>query len=205
MTRPPSFVLSGQLPAHRKYRPGGGVVIATDAAVNRARHRVGSGYIATSGLYGLAVHPQPPEIAGHDATTVAELRAVWRAVHALADADSTEQITILTDSAAGLRYLRSWQAGQLSLYPTGYQLRDQRTSGKTSSLEQLAQVMADDGARYTVTKVAGHTGDLLNEAADSLAKLALRTGTRNGVTSQDAKSAAAMIAAYRLGDYWEAR
>jgi ribonuclease HI len=204
ISRPPSFNLAGQVPASPGFRPEQGVLIATDAAVNRSSGRVGSGYIATSGLYGLAAHPQPAGIVGHDATTVAELRAIWRAVNA-AGQDAEEPITVLTDSAAAVRYLRSWQKGQLPAYPAGYQLRDQRASGKTSSLEQLAQVMRDNGARYTITKVAGHTGNVLNEAADSLAKLALRTGTRSGCTKAEAGTAAAMIASYRLSDYWESK
>lgn len=202
--KPPSFELTGQVSASPRVRPGQGVLIATDAAVNRQRARVGSGYIATSGLYGLAAHPQPAAIVGSDATTVAELRAIWRAVDA-AGQDADSPITILTDSQAAVRYLQAWQKGQLPAYPPGYLLRDQRPSGKTSSLEQLAQVMAGYGARYTITKVAGHTGNLLNEAADSLAKLALRTGTRTGVTKADAKTAAAMIATMRLKDYWESK
>lgn len=204
LSRPPSFNLAGQVPASPRFRLGQGVLIATDAAVNRQRARVGSGYIATSGLYGLAAHPQPAAIVGSDATTVAELRAIWRAVNA-AGQDADGKITILTDSLAAMRYLRSWQKGQLPAYPAGYLLRAQRPSGKTSSLEQLAQVMAGDGARYTIEKVAGHTGNILNEAADSLAKLALRTGTRSGVTAAEAKNAAAMIATMRLTDYWESK
>jgi ribonuclease HI len=203
MTRkPPSFELTGQVPARRLYRPERGVIIATDAAVNRSTGRVGSGYIATSGLYGLAAHPQPPGIVGHDATTVAELRAIWRAVSAIG-MNAGGPVTVLTDSEAALRYLRHWKADRLQSFPPGYQLQAQRASGKVSSLEKLAGVMLADGSRYTIQKVAGHTGDLLNEAADSLAKLALRTGTRTGVTKTEAENAAALIASYRLKDYWE--
>jgi ribonuclease HI len=132
---------------------------------------------------------------------VAELRAAWRAVSALIDSRfARANITVLTDSSEALDYLRKWQAGQ-EVYPAGYQL--QRLSGRRSSLEQLAEQLRHDGNRYTLSKVRGHAGHHLNEAADSLARLALRCGTRNGVTQADAHKAASAIAAVRLADYWK--
>jgi ribonuclease HI len=202
-TKAATFTHTGQIPPNACFQAGGTVTIATDAAVNFTRARAGSGFIATSGLFGLAAHPQPREIAGSSAATVAELRAIWRAVHAAAgDAACRNRIVILTDNQDAVRYLRAWQRRETLRYPSGYQLRDARASGNMSSLEKLSEVMAMDGARYDIRKVTGHRGDILNEAADSLAKLALRTGTRNGVSKPEAVQAAATIAGHRLADYW---
>jgi ribonuclease HI len=177
------------------------VIVATDAAVNFDRHWAGSGFVTSSGLWGAAGHPQPPAVAGNAPIVVAELRAVWRAVDALVNSRFVRaNITVLTDSGEALGYLLQWRAGH-EVYPAGYQLR--RLSGTRPSLERLAEQLRHDGDRYTLSKVRGHAGHHLNEAADSLARLALRCGTRNGVTRADAHKAASVIVAARLADYWK--
>lgn len=192
----------GEVVADARLDAARGVTVATDAAVDPVRNRVGSGFIATSGLYGVAAHPQPRAIVGGDGITVAELRAVWRAVSALIESpDARAHVTILTDSASALGYLRRWKAGQ-EIYPGGYQLQVQRSSGNPSSLEQLAEQLRYDGDRYALLKVRGHVGHPLNEAADSLARLGLRSGSRRGVLAADVRDAAAAITAARLADYW---
>lgn len=204
MTHPATFRKTGQVPPGRRYQVAEGVVVATDAAVNFQRHRAGLGFVTTSGLFGLSAHPQPQGVVGRSASTVAELRSIWRAVSALHDGgDPFPSVAILTDSDDALELIRTWQAGDTGVFPAGYQLREQRVSGNQSSLEKLAGLMADSGGYYTVRKVTGHAGHHLNEAADSLAKLALRSGTRSGLTSGEAVTAAARIAEFRLRDYWK--
>jgi ribonuclease HI len=200
---PAVFAKNGQVPPSPHYRPAEGVIVATDAATSFQRHRAGLGFVATSGLFGLSAHPQPLGIVGNSATIVAELRAIWRAIAALRDNDDQPaSVAIHTDSKDALRYLRAWQSGGTGKFPDGYQLRDQRVSGNESSLEKLAELMAESGGYYTVQRVTGHAGDHLNEAADSLAKLALRSGTRGGLTRAEVLPAATRIAEFRLRDYW---
>lgn len=194
--------MSAPLPRTSALTPRRGITVATDAAVNHACDRVGSGFVATSGLYGAAAHYQPPGIVGPETVTVAELRAVWRAVQALNDGPHPRaRIVVLGDSENALRYLAAWKNGQVR-FPDGYLLQAQRASGRRSSLEQLAEQLQYDGQRYRFVKVAAHAGHHLNEAADSLARLGLRTGTGRGVQASELEAAADTIVTSRLGDYW---
>jgi ribonuclease HI len=152
--------------------------------------------VTTTGWYGVSGHPNPPSVIGREAVVVAELRAVWRAVRDL----HASRVTCLVDSIDALGYLRAWQAGDMPM-PGGYRLRSQRISGNTSSLERLAELLYYDGGRFTFGKVKAHAGHSLNEAADSLARLGLRAGSRSGVPLDRVEDAARSIAAHRLDDY----
>ena len=90
-------------------------------------------------------------------------------------------------------------------FPEGYQTQGQRASGRRSSLERLAEHLSQaGGSRFRFAKVHAHVGDILNEAADSLARLGLRAGGRTGVAPGQVTAVAERIAATRLEDYWRA-
>ena len=194
------FDFTGSVPLRSARNRREDITVATDAAVDFGIYRAASGFLADCGYYGLAGHPQPPGIVGSEAVAVAELRASWRAVSTLARYERTK-VVILTDSANALDYLQAWKSGE-DVFPAGYQLY--RQSGRPSSLRLLAEQLRYDGGQYAFAKVAAHAGHALNEAADSLARLALRAGGRRGLTAEQAQSAAATIASARLAD-WKAR
>ncbi len=135
------------------------VVIATDAAVHGKWN--GSGYLATSGHYG--AHRQQI-VAGrwgpHD-VIVSELQVVRGALRRVS---LDNPIEILCDSSSAIRYLVAWQQGSLEL-PPGYQ---------GDALGKLAVFLHSHASDITITKVKGHSGHLLNETADSIAKLMVR-------------------------------
>jgi ribonuclease HI len=203
--RRPSFQITGMVAPHERFNSGRGIVVATDAAVSRQLSRAAAGFVATSGLYGVSGHPQPPEVAGQSPVAVAELRSVWLAVKALnGSIYSDVPVTVWTDSTEALCYLRAWQAGKISQFPKNYRTQTQRASGRRSSLERLAGYLSDpDSSRFRFSKVHGHAGDILNEAADSLAKLGLRAGGNTGLPPGQITSVAERIVATRLRDYWQ--
>lgn len=195
--------VTGAIPQDKRFDPASGVIVATDASVSGPLKRTGAGFVATPGLFGVTGHPYQLAIEGRNPVVVAELRAVWQAVSALIRSPfARAQVTVLTDSADALGFLRKWLDG-VEVYPVGYQLQAHRASGKRSSLELLSEQLRYDGARYTVTKVHGHAGHQLNEAADSLARLGLRCGTRTGVPTGEVYGTATAMVSARLGDYWE--
>ncbi|MER6572608.1 RNase H family protein [Streptomyces sp. NPDC001093] len=161
------IALAGTVPSRHTT---GTVLVATDAAVDDAR--AGGGYLATSGHYGARAHPYPRDISGPSRSTVAELRAILWALQAVtASVGSSRPVTVLTDSADALGYLTAWQAGGTRM-PDGYRV-SWRSSDRQPTLVELQQ-MAEYTPGLTFTHVKGHVGHPLNEAADSLAKLALR-------------------------------
>lgn len=142
---------------------------ATDGSadgIRRREYRTGFGWLATDGRWGLGYCPQPAKIAGRDVAVVAELRAVWHAVGARLPAGS---VTVLVDSRHALDYLAAWATGDQRI-PDGY-LGSQR---HTPMLHRFAAVVAAHPTHLDARWVPGHTGQLLNECADSLAKLGRR-------------------------------
>lgn len=161
------IALAGTVPSGHATGP---VLVATDAAVDDAR--AGGGYLATSGHYGARAHPYPRDISGPSRTTVAELRAIlWALQTVNVSVGQSQPITLLTDSTDALNFLTAWQAGGTRL-PDGYRT-SWRSTGNTPALVELQQI-AEYTPGLTFTHVKGHAGHPLNEAADSLAKLALR-------------------------------
>ena len=158
----------------------GPLILATDAAVDRSC--LGVGFLATSGHYGLQGHPYGQETSGVHRAAVAELRAVWCALDHLhsTGTPSNLPIEVHLDSFHALTFLQEWAHGG-SRMPDGYLLW--RQSGAVPTLERLRQTVALRATTLTFRHEQGHAGNTLNEAADTLAKLALRCS--NGLIPQD--------------------
>jgi ribonuclease HI len=182
----------GTVPAQR-----GPVVLATDAAVEP--QRIGGGFLATSGHYGVRAHPYSSEISGPSRVVVAELRAVLWGLQQVTQV-VTGPVMVLIDSTDAIRYLTLWAGGATDL-PDGYDTW--RPSGNASSLERLqALVQGRPGLAFKHEK--GHAGHALNEAADSLAKLGLRASCGK-VAKAEVARLAEFYAAQRLRDYGATR
>jgi ribonuclease HI len=187
-----SVSLDSQLP---EWRCPTEVEVATDAAIQN--QAVGSGYIATSGHYGLAGHPQPGHIIGDDPILVGELRAIWRAVSRTRSMTGISRITVLTDCQDAVSYLQRWRQGRFE-YPRGYSIF--RISGNKPSLQELAEYVRREQDLVRFRWLRGHTGHPLNETADSLAKLGLRT-VRHAYDKSEVRRLAPLWAQRTLKDY----
>ncbi|GGQ07382.1 hypothetical protein [Streptosporangium pseudovulgare] len=146
----------------------GPLTAATDASW---KNRVGGlGYITSDGHWGLCGRPTDR----HDPTgpakvLVNELRAVDLLLRGAPGPD-----VLLVDSTGALELLRAWQRGEVERMPEGYDLRPRRCG--PPALVRLAEHVAGLGG-LSVRHVKGHSGHLLNEAADSLASIARRSVT----------------------------
>jgi ribonuclease HI len=175
----------------------GPVVFYTDGSVSRIRtHKktgwmTGWGYLSTDGRYGCGRYPQFDGLVGDPAATT-ELRAIW---HAVGQALTEHRVTVITDSAVAARTVLRWQDGDTTM-PGGY-TGSRRT---TPTLELLRQAIAANPDRITVWNVKGHNGDVLNEAADTLAQLGMRWA-RDNLTTDDVERRAAGVAEGFLADY----
>ncbi|MGW0663183.1 hypothetical protein [Streptodolium elevatio] len=78
---------------------------------------------------------------------------------------------IRVDSLDALRHLHAWQEGDTRM-PHGY-AKGVRANASPPSLHQL-QMVAEYTPNLTFVHEKAHTGNPLNETADSLAKLGLR-------------------------------
>ena len=101
------------------------------------------------------------------------------------------------DQAAAL--LSEWKSGSDRM-PAGY------TGSRhgVPTLEKLRQHVADHPARIAVQHVVGHRGDVLNEAADTLAMLGMRWA-RDDLTKEDVRRRAEGIATGFLEDHQRRR
>lgn len=174
-------------------------IFYTDGSVSR--HRIGRnlgwmtgwGYLATDGRYGCGKYPQFTRRGGHDQTipVVTELRAIW---HAIGDQLAAGPITVITDSREVLVHLDRWKSGSLAM-PAGY------VGGrKRPTLERLRLAVTAHPDRLTVHQTTGHAGDVLNEAADTLAQLGMRWA-RDDLNEDTVTSRAEGIAEGFLADY----
>jgi ribonuclease HI len=164
------------------------LVAATDAGV-RSR-TFGYGYLVCDGRYGLGGHQVGPDSEmGSEYVCVAELQAVVLLVSRFGvDAP----IKVLIDNDRALRLLLRWQGGDTSVMPNGY---------KGSDLRPLAKRLSGTD-RIAFGSVKGHSGHVLNEAADSLARLVIRRldGRWIGDLTEKADDiAAAFAAAWNAG------
>jgi ribonuclease HI len=148
-------------------------VAATDASWKR--HSTGYGYLATDGRWGLrGWNSGRTDPSGPSKVLINELRAVELLIATIKD--SGTELTLLVDSTSALAFLKRWQRGAVTSMPEGYDLRP-RTTGTKPTLVQLAECVARM-PRLRLEHVRGHSGHLLNEAADSLASLGRRRASQ---------------------------
>jgi ribonuclease HI len=149
----------------------GPVILATDACVDE--RRASAGFLATTGHYGAVGHTYDAVISGPQRTEVAELRAVAYGLRRLYNngVPSETPVDVRIDSPAALGFLHGWVRGSTRM-PSDY--RSWRTSDNTPTLELLRRLVVSNAATLTFSFEKGHVGHVLNEAADSLAKLGLR-------------------------------
>lgn len=158
----------GQVPC----RSGGApLVAATDASWKQGQG--GLGYVVSDGRWGMrSWEGDRQDPTGRSKVLVNELRAVALLLSVM---DSAAELTLLVDSLSALRYLRRWQLGDISLMPEGYDLRPRR-SGPPTLVRLAERVAVMPGLR--MEHVKGHSGHLLNEAADALASMSRRRLTQ---------------------------
>lgn len=161
-----SIVIYGQI----RTRTDTPLIYATDGAarprpIGHVWH-TGFGWISTHGHYGVGHCPQPEQIAGRDIPTVAELRAVW---HAVGEMMWRQPVLVLLDSQRAVDLIEVWKTGRLPM-PGGYRGSQRRMP----RLEVLARTVAEHPRNITARWVRGHSGHLLNEAADALARIGSR-------------------------------
>jgi len=159
----------------------GPLIAATDAGA-KERH-AGMGFILTDGRWGMGWRPFFTRIqSGH-----AELLAV--ALLLLKGKAPLPEVVFL-DSRHAWRYLKAWQRGDTGCMPSGADRMPvgwhAGNSGKAPTLMRLAaRVAVLPAIRFECVK--GHAGHLLNEAADSLASIALEGNhLSNGAAAQRA-------------------
>ncbi|MEV7861582.1 hypothetical protein AB0O86_22815 [Streptomyces hirsutus] len=147
------------------------IVLATDASVSA--DKVGTGYLATTGETGLRAHAYPQYLtAPRVRVVVTELRAVYWGLRRIFAAHPGRPVEVRVDNLAALELLHEWQRGGDRM-PDGYGTR-LRSQGRRPSLVKL-QMYAEYTPGLTFVHEKAHAGNPLNEAADSLAKLGLRS------------------------------
>jgi ribonuclease HI len=179
-----------------RWAGGGTLVAATDASWKRPYD--GMGYVTSDGRWALRCRvPDHRDPTGPSKVLVSELRAVELL---LADLGTDSRpVTVLVDSASARSFLHRWQAGDVTTMPPGYSLRP-RFSGQPPTLARLAQRVAAL-PHLVVGEVRAHQGHPLNEAADSLAKIA----RRKAVEKFDARSRAQSLVEAFLNVWHEDR
>lgn len=149
-------------------RARGSVVAATDASwKDRAG---GIGYVVSDGHYGLRGRGTGRmDPTGDSRVLINELRAVDFLLGAY-DVPPVGMV-VLVDSLAALRFLHRWQAGDTSM-PAGYSLRVRLWSDQPTLVRLAESVRQRPDLSFEHVK--GHSGHLLNEAADALSHMARR-------------------------------
>lgn len=166
----------------------GPLVVATDGSASHGR--IGWGWLADSGQHACGTaRPSTQECARRGLPPLAELRAISEAIAALPGRD----LTILSDCQPALAFIREWMGGG-DRVPSGYDVTHHNAT-RQGGLFWMQQQVRREAHRIDLGWVRGHTGDPLNEGADSLAKLARRAveGTW-GYTAEDVPARARAIA-----------
>ncbi|MET8832910.1 RNase H family protein [Micromonospora sp. NPDC004540] len=145
------------------------VVAATDASwKGRAG---GIAYVVSDGHYGLRGRGTGRlDPTGASRVLINELRAVDFLLSTYEEAPAG--MTVLLDSMVALRWLRRWQAGEVSAMPAGYSLRQRRWADRPTLVRLADQVSRRPDLSFAHVK--GHSGHALNEAADGLSHMARR-------------------------------
>jgi ribonuclease HI len=168
------------------------LVVATDGSVRGTV--TGYGWLASSGAYGLHGFRHYTEQVGTSVVLIAELRAINEAVRKL----PYRHLTILTDSLAALDMVRRWTVGD-DVLPAGY--TTERSSGVAGLVKAQRRIRAHQD-RIDVQWVKGHRGDLLNEGANALARLASQYSRRkSGLTRTGYRRRAVGIAETYASEY----
>lgn len=163
-------VIKGEIP-ELAVPAGEPVIIGVDgsyklATEGRVIKPMSWAYLTTNGIYGLGTSIVPGTVSGEQRALQAELRAMAAALHAVGD---DHPLTILSDSKDAIGYMHLWRDGH-EVWPGGY--NTERAGGRESTLARLARRIRRDPDRIKVEWVRGHAGHPLNEAADSLARIA---------------------------------
>lgn len=161
------------------------LVVATDGSV-RGKF-TGYGWLASTGEFGLLGFPHATWQVGTSAVLISELRAINAALREL----PRRHLTVLTDSRQAITMLQKWMLGD-NVLPTGY--TTERRNG-TAGLVEARQRIELHQKRIDVRWVPGHQGNVLNEGADALARLASRYAQRDsGLSAAEYRQRAAGIA-----------
>lgn len=142
------------------------LIVATDGSV-RGGH-TGYGWLASDGQYGLHGSAHTKKAIGPEVALVAELRAIDDAVRMLPH----RQLTVLSDSKLAITMVSRWMDGD-DVLPEGYTTTN-RPRGQMAGLVKAQNRMRFQRDRLSFHWVQGHNGQLLNEGADALARLASR-------------------------------
>lgn len=143
------------------------LVLATDASYIEHSLFHSAGYIATNGRWGIDASRYTVEWCKPHCVPAMELRAVWYGLRVI---EEGTPLRIWTDSMDAATQLRNWQDGEMempswySMAPRGY-LHPEGVPTFVSLRNRLQQ----DAEAMRIDHVKGHNGNLLNEAADSLA------------------------------------
>ena len=167
-------------------RQSGPVCVATDGSV---RGKVtGYGWLASSGEHGLMGFRHSKKQIGPKVVLVAELRAIGKAVESLRG----RKITVFSDCMDAIAMVKLWMSGDFVL-PEGYTV--ERGNGKTPGLVTAQRMIHAERDKIDLVWVKAHQGDLLNEGADALARLASRFALgRSGLDGAEYRSRAKGLA-----------
>jgi len=168
-----------------------GLVAATDASLKG--NVVGLGYIVTDGRYGVIRRPGSWRMS--TATRVSVDVLELRAIAALLFRPGPAPGVLFCDNGAAVLHMKAWQDGYVRRMPSGYVIGHSR---KIATLRKLAARVRDLGVNLEVRQVPAHTGHLLNEAADSLAKIGRSGGSRAEVQARAEWLADGFLASYHL-------
>ena len=152
--------------------------------------------IATTGRWGLIAARYRPDLCQPNCAEAMELRAVWYGLKAhTTDAD----ITFYIDSQNAVNHLIRWQQGdttQPGWYDTGRREYN-HPEGKPTLIALQERVTANAGSLH-FEHVKGHSGDILNEAADSLAGIGTNCLTGLYDTAEAKRRSASLAASFLL-------
>ena len=126
---------------------------------------VAYGYLGSDGQFGVHAHRYPPRITGPNVTLVCSLRAYREALERI----DASPVTLVSTSAATVKFLRRLQSGDLRL-PSGYSC-SKRSPHKVPALFWLARKVRDH-PDLRIERVADASNNPLNQAVDAFTRLA---------------------------------
>lgn len=175
-------------------RPAPAVLVAaTDASVRGPD--AGYGWLATDGRWGLGQCHLDRRQVGAAPVLVAELRAVAAAL----TKDTGAPVELVIDSLDAVQLLDLWAAGERRM-PPGYL----GSYARRSTLAGLCDLIGGRQRQISWTHVRSHAGHPLNEAADSLAKIA-REFRQRGLNPREVESRASGLVEAFLASYADRR